>query len=53
MGEKVHTIEKNIKALLFASKEIGLELNAVVSRVRWSKSGTLLLTERLVPEEIW
>jgi hypothetical protein len=27
-GEKVHTIEKNIKALLFASKEIGLELNA-------------------------
>jgi hypothetical protein len=28
MGEKVHNIEKNIKALLLASKEIGPELNA-------------------------
>ena len=26
--KKIHTIEKNIKALLFASKEICLELNA-------------------------
>ena len=28
MGEKIHTIEKNIKALLFARKEICLELNS-------------------------
>jgi len=28
MGRSIHTIEKNTEALVVASKEIGLELNA-------------------------